>query len=76
MTRSGAKVDGRTERGNRTKAQIVALNKVDLPSVRQRAAEVESRFAEMGVRLHRISAKTGEGVEDLMEAAAQKLQER
>ncbi|OGP64812.1 MAG: GTPase ObgE [Deltaproteobacteria bacterium RBG_13_53_10] len=60
----------------RTKAQIVALNKVDLPSVRQRAAEVESRFAEMGVRLHRISAKTGEGVEDLMEAAAQKLQER
>jgi len=56
------------------KAQIVALNKIDIPSVRERALNIERQFEEMGYRLYVISGKTGEGVEGLLEAAARTLE--
>ena len=55
------------------KPQKVALNKVDLPSVRERAAEVVEQFEKMGQRLYLISGRTGEGVEDLMRAVSEAL---
>jgi GTP-binding protein len=56
------------------KTQIIALNKIDIPSVRERAVDVEVQFKEMGYRLFLISGKTGEGVESLMEAVSQTLE--
>jgi GTP-binding protein len=50
------------------KTQLVALNKIDLPSVRERAGEIESQFEKMGYSLYLISGQTGQGVEELMEA--------
>jgi len=49
------------------KTQLVALNKIDLPSVRARAGEIGSQFEEMGYSLYLISGQTGEGTEKLME---------
>ncbi len=56
------------------KKQIVALNKIDLPGVRKRKEEVEERFKEIGYKVHPISAKTGEGVKELMEVVSQSLE--
>ena len=56
------------------KTQIVALNKIDMPLVRERAVEVEDQFKKMGYRLFLISGKTGEGVENLMEMVSQTLE--
>jgi GTP-binding protein len=56
------------------KSQIVALNKIDIPWVRERAGEVKNQFEKMGYQLHLISAKTGEGVEELMDAVSQALE--
>jgi GTP-binding protein len=55
------------------KAQIVVLNKIDLPSVREKAAEVKKQFEGMGHRFYAISGKTGEGVKGLIEAISQML---
>jgi len=56
------------------KTQLVALNKIDLPSVRERAGNIESQFETMGTPLYLISGQTGEGVEVLMEAASQAIE--
>jgi len=48
------------------KVQIVVLNKIDLPSVRERSAEMKKQFEEIGHRLYAISGKTGEGVDALI----------
>ena len=50
------------------KAQLVVLNKIDLEHVRSRIQEVRERFTEIGKPLFPISALTGEGVAELMEA--------
>jgi GTP-binding protein len=50
------------------KVQIVALNKIDLPSVRERAEGVKKEFENLGYRLYAISGKTGEGVDELRRA--------
>jgi GTP-binding protein len=47
--------------------QIVALNKIDLPDVRERFPELAERFARRGIALHGISAFSGEGVSQLLE---------
>jgi len=47
--------------------QLVALNKIDLPSVRERAGETKIQFEKLGHRLYFISGQTGEGVKELME---------
>jgi GTP-binding protein len=49
------------------KKQLLALNKIDLPSVRERAMDIENQFEKMGHRLYLISGQTGEGVEELLE---------
>jgi GTP-binding protein len=58
----------------REKTQFIALNKIDVPAVREKAQDVEIQFRKMGYRLFLISGKTGEGVENLMEAVAQALE--
>jgi GTP-binding protein len=57
-----------------TKIQIVALNKIDLPLVRQRAAEIKDQFDKMNYPFFLISGKTGEGVEALVNAVSRKLE--
>ncbi len=49
------------------KKQLLALNKIDLLSVRERAEDIENQFKKMGHRLYLISGKTGEGLEELLE---------
>jgi GTP-binding protein len=56
------------------KIQIVALNKIDIPSVRKRAAEAKKQFDQMGYPLYLISGKTGKGVEALMDAVSRALE--
>ena len=51
----------------REKKQFLALNKIDLSSVRERAIGLENQFKKMGHRLYLISGQTGEGVEELLE---------
>jgi GTPase len=51
----------------RTKPQVLALNKMDLPPVRERAPDLQACFKALGYRLHLISAETGEGLEELLE---------
>jgi len=56
------------------KRQIVVINKIDLPLVKERASDFRKPFLEMGYSLHLISSKTGEGIESLMEAVADALE--
>jgi GTP-binding protein len=56
------------------KIQLVALNKMDLPSVRKRATEIVHEFKEIGLRLFLISGQTGEGVENLTKAISRILE--
>jgi GTP-binding protein len=56
------------------KTELVALNKIDLPPVRERAMDIENQFEKMGHRLYLISSQTGEGVEELMEAMSRALE--
>jgi len=51
------------------KPQLVVVNKVDLPIVRQRMEEIQADFAAIGVTVRFISAATGEGVPELMRSA-------
>lgn len=55
------------------KPQLVAVNKVDLPEVRQRMKELRQELARAGVEAHFVSAASGEGVAGLMQAAMQVL---
>jgi GTP-binding protein len=47
--------------------QIVALNKIDVPEVRDAHAALHDRFARRGIELLALSAVTGEGVKDVLE---------
>lgn len=51
------------------KPQLVAINKIDLPQVRARMAEIEDAFASAGIKVHFTSAASGEGVSELMAKA-------
>jgi GTP-binding protein len=57
------------------KPQVLALNKMDLPSVRERAADVQRQFEKMGYRLYLVSGLTGEGIEELIEAVSGALEQ-
>jgi GTPase len=48
------------------KPQIIALNKTDIPDVQEVLDVIKSDFAAVGIKLHYISAETGEGVKALM----------
>lgn len=49
-----------------SKLQLVVVNKIDLPSVRNKEAELRRSFGKVGIKPYFISASTGEGVGDLM----------
>jgi len=58
-----------------TKPQLVVANKIDLPPVQARLAEVKDAFSGAGTRVLFISAATGDGVAQLMAEAAKMLDE-
>ena len=57
------------------KAQLVALNKIDIKRVRGRIPELKEKFDEMKIPLFPISALTGEGVEELMGEVIHRVEE-
>lgn len=50
------------------KPQVVVLNKIDLSGVKKSEARIKRTFKRMGIKLYAVSALTGEGVKELMEA--------
>jgi GTPase len=58
-----------------SKTQIVAGNKIDLVTSEGWLQEISQRFRSRGITLHLISAATGQGVQDLINVAAAKLDE-
>ncbi len=48
------------------KPQIVTLNKIDLPFVRERVKKIVAQFSKKGIMLHPFSAVTGEGLQDIL----------
>jgi len=48
------------------KAQIVALNKIDLPHVRTKVKKSVAQFQKKGIMLYPFSAATGEGLQDIL----------
>jgi len=59
--------------GLAAKPQILAANKMDLPSAREGLENVRARFAARGIEVHAISAATREGVDALMQQVAAHL---
>jgi GTP-binding protein len=57
------------------KPQLVAVNKVDLPVVNARLAEIKKAFSDAGVTVIFISAASGEGVDGLVDKAVKVLSE-
>lgn len=60
-----------------TKVQIVVLNKIDLPHVRERLAELRPKLAEAAghSRLAAVSAATGERIDELMRRTQRQLEQ-
>ncbi len=56
------------------KTQLVALNKIDLPLVQERAKGIKNQFEKMGHQLYFISGQTGEGMEELIEVVSRALE--
>lgn len=48
------------------KPRLIAANKIDLPDAWNRLAAVEDYFFSLGCQVYPISAKTGQGVKDLL----------
>lgn len=57
------------------KPQIVVVNKMDLPDASEMWPLIEQGLAERGVQARRISGATGEGVQALLGALAERLSE-
>jgi GTP-binding protein len=55
------------------KPQVVALNKIDLPQVRERVDEIQQLFLARGFSLNMISALAREGLRELLYDAKQAL---
>ncbi|HEY5283950.1 MAG TPA: GTPase ObgE [Polyangia bacterium] len=51
------------------RSEILVLNKVDLPATRKRLPALKRVFERRGLRLYGISAATGEGLPQVLEAA-------
>jgi GTP-binding protein len=56
--------------------QIVVLNKIDLPDVREQLKQIARPFARRGVAIAGISAATGEGTGELLESIWRALHPR
>jgi GTP-binding protein len=61
--------------GIETRPQIVVVNKIDIPEVGERRAELRKGFRKRKLEPRFMSAASGEGVNELMAAAATMLQE-
>ena len=61
--------------GLAAKPQIIAVNKIDLPEVQQKVAEIKSAFGPGALAVFFVSAATGEGVTSLMNEAYRTLQQ-
>jgi len=57
------------------KPQLVAVNKIDLPSVRVQLAKIKDAFASVGTTAFFVSAATGEGITELMVETAKLLKQ-
>jgi GTP-binding protein len=57
------------------KQQVVVINKIDLPDVRERLPELETAFESIGREVFVISALAREGLRPILYAANQALQE-
>ncbi len=57
------------------KPQIVVLNKIDLPEVRERVGKIKTELGGAGIKAHYISAATGQGVHALMDDALRTVKE-
>ncbi len=57
------------------KPQFVTVNKIDLPQVAARQREIEESFQQGGIEVFFVSAATGQGVNELMAAVAEKLKQ-
>lgn len=55
------------------KTQIVALNKIDLPFVKENVKKEVARFKKKGIILNTFSAVTGEGIREILNKIAEKL---
>ncbi|MBN1471621.1 MAG: GTPase ObgE, partial [Syntrophaceae bacterium] len=55
------------------KPQIAALNKIDLPYVKEIAKKQVALFKKKGIILHTFSAVTGEGIKEILSRIAEKL---
>ena len=64
---------GLFDTGLADKPQLVVVNKIDLPEVRERLPELEKSFRAVGISPVAISAASGEGVADLMRRAFEML---
>ncbi len=56
------------------KSQLVVVNKIDLPQVRTRLAELRESFTSAGSKALFVSAATGEGIPELMAETMNMLQ--
>ncbi|MCL2706658.1 MAG: GTPase ObgE [Dehalococcoidia bacterium] len=57
------------------KPQLVVINKIDMPEVKERQTELRRMFKSIGIKLRFVSAATGEGVAELMEDVLELLQQ-
>ena len=57
------------------KPQIVVINKIDLPAVRDNKNEIKTAFREAGINVQFVSAVTGEGIAELMQMVMGLLKE-
>jgi GTP-binding protein len=55
------------------KPQVVALNKIDMPEVLERADEIAKQFKKKGVKLHLVSALARKNLQDILWKAHQEL---
>lgn len=56
------------------KPQVVAVNKCDLPEVKERLGAIKSQLKGMRAEVRFISAATGDGIDDLMASAIRTLE--
>jgi GTPase len=57
----------------RRKPQVVAANKIDLPEARDRATEFRKKLKRRKIDVHLVSAATGEGLAELLDAMVRAL---
>ncbi|MEN6621598.1 MAG: GTPase ObgE [Smithella sp.] len=58
------------------KPQIVALNKIDLPFVKDHVKKEVARFRKKGIILHPFSAATGEGITEILNKIIELLSQK